>query len=99
MQQTLNDSLAKITKGAGIALVGTLAALFLGFIGRPMVARYGTEADYGVFSLALAILSICTVIATLGLLRGATRSIAYARGETILERFKSSSPPLFSLVL
>jgi len=80
MQQTLNDSLAKITKGAGIALVGTLAALFLGFIGRPMVARYGTEADYGVFSLALAILSICTVIATLGLLRGATRSIAYARG-------------------
>jgi O-antigen/teichoic acid export membrane protein len=89
---SLNDSLVKITKGAGIALVGYLAALLLGFIGRPMVARYGTEADYGVFSLALAILNICAVIATLGLQQGATRSIAYARGGNDSERVQKLIP-------
>jgi len=89
---SLNDSLVKITKGAGIALVGTFAALFLGFISRPMVARYGTEADYGVFSLAFAILSICVVIATLGLQQGATRSIAYARGKNDSEKVQKLIP-------
>lgn len=89
---SLNDSLVKITKGAGIALAGTLVALFLGFISRPMVARYGTEADYGVFSLAFAILSICVVIATLGLQQGATRTIAYARGKNDSERIQKLIP-------
>lgn len=89
---SLNDSLVKITKGAGIALMGTLAALFLGFIGRVLVARYGTEADYGVFSLAFAIFSICTVIAALGLQQGAPRSIAYARGKNDSERIQKLIP-------
>jgi len=78
---SLNDSLVKITKGAGIAFIGSLVGLFFGFIGRILVARYGTEADYGVFSLAFVIFSICAVIATLGLQQAAPRSIAYARGE------------------
>jgi len=96
---SLNDSLVKITKGAGIAFGGSLAALFLGFIGRPMVARYGTEADYGVYSLAFAILSICTVIATLGLQQGATRSIAYARGKNDSERVQKLIPASVQLGL
>jgi hypothetical protein len=39
MSQTLNDSLMKITKGAGIAFIGSLAALFFGLIGRIMLVR------------------------------------------------------------
>jgi len=92
MQQTLNDSLVKIAKGAGIAFGGSLAGLFLGFISRPMVARYGTEADYGVYSLALVILNICAAIATLGLRQGASRSIAYARGKNDSERVQKLIP-------
>ncbi len=88
----LNDSLAKITKGAGIAFAGSLAGLFLGFIGRLLVARYGTEADYGAFSLVFVILNICAVIATLGLQQGATRSIAYARGKNDSERVQKLIP-------
>ncbi len=83
---SLDESLVKITKGAGIAFLGSLIGLFLGFIGRIMVARYGTESDYGVFSLAFVILSICAVIATLGLEQGTTRSIAYARGKNEVEK-------------
>lgn len=81
MARNLNDSLAKITKGAGIALIGSLASLLFAFIGRVMIARIGTEADYGVFSLALAVLSICAVISTLGLRDGLARAIAHARGK------------------
>jgi O-antigen/teichoic acid export membrane protein len=92
MPQALNDSLAKITKGTGIAFVGTLAALFFAFISRPMVARYGTEADYGVYSLAFAILNICVVVATLGLQQGVPRIIAYARGKNDSERVRKLIP-------
>jgi len=48
----LDESLLKITRGAGIAFVGSLLALFLVFMSRVLVARIGTESEYGVFSLA-----------------------------------------------
>jgi len=99
MSQALNDSLAKITKGGGIAFGGTLAALFIGFISRPMVARYGTEADYGVYSLALVVFHICATIATLGLQQGTPRSIAYARGKNDTERVQKLIPASVQFVL
>jgi len=74
-------SLAKITRGAGIAFAGSAAGMLVAFLGRVIVARLGTEADYGVFSLAFAVLSMCAVLATVGLQEGAPRSIAYARGK------------------
>lgn len=85
---TVNNSLRKIAQGAGMALIGTLLAWFLLFISRLLVARIGTEAQYGVFSLAFVILNICVVIATLGLQQGATRNIAYARGQNGIETVK-----------
>jgi len=92
MSQDLNDSLVKITKGAGIAFAGVLAALFFGFISRVLVARYRTEADYGVYSLAFSILGICATLASLGLRNGATRSIAHARGKNDIERVQKLIP-------
>ena len=84
----LDESLLKITKGAGIAFLGSLAGLALGFVGRVLVARIGTEAEYGIFSLALVILNICATIGSLGLPEGAARNIAYARGKGDLERVR-----------
>lgn len=84
----LDESLVKITKGAGIAFIGSLAGLFLGFLGKLLVVRYGTEAEYGVFSLAFALLTICVLIGTLGLEQGTVRSIAYARGKNEGERVR-----------
>lgn len=92
MQQTLSGSLVKITKGAGTTLGGSLVALLIGFISRPMIARYGTEADYGVYSLALVVLNICVVVATLGLQQGIPRSIAYARGKNDSESVQKLIP-------
>jgi O-antigen/teichoic acid export membrane protein len=95
----LDDSLTKITKGTGLALVGTFGAQFLGFIARPMIARYGTEAGYGAYSLALVVFNVCTVIALLGLQQGASRSIAYARGKNDTERAQKLIPASLQLGL
>jgi len=88
----LDESLVKITKGARIAFVGSLTGLLFAFIGRLLVARIGTEAEYGVFSLAFVILNICAVIATLGLQQGVPRSIAYARGKNDTEKVQKLIP-------
>jgi len=79
--EPLNDSLGKIARGAGIALVGVTSGLLFNFIARLIVARYGLQANYGIFSLALAILTCATMLSGLGLYQGATRYIAYFRGK------------------
>ncbi len=75
----LDASLIKIAKGTGLAFLGTLAGLLLLFLGRILVARLGTESDYGIFSLAFVILNFCAIIATLGFDQGIPRTIAFAR--------------------
>jgi len=81
MSEIVDQSLQKITKGAGIILVGTAAGMLLGFISKVMLVRYITQSEYGIFSLASVLLSIFVVISTLGLEVGSTRQIAYYRGK------------------
>jgi len=74
----MNGSLAKIGRGTTIALVGSAAAALLTFANRALIARSGTEAEYGTFSLAFAIFSIAVVVASIGMQQGIPRSIAHA---------------------
>src|SRR4030042_4339601 len=80
MIEPLSDPLQKIARGTGVALVGTFLALLLGFAARLIIARYGSEADYGVYSLAIVIMVFATTLVSLGLPDGAARFIAYFRG-------------------
>ncbi|MCJ7520782.1 MAG: oligosaccharide flippase family protein [Dehalococcoidia bacterium] len=82
----VDRSLKKVAKGTGIAAIGLAASLLFAFLGRLMVARYWTEGDYGIFSLAIAVLMICSAIGTLGLEGGLSRSIAYARSKNQNEK-------------
>jgi len=77
----INESLQKVAKGAGLVFIGTVIGMILGFVERVIIARYYTQTQYGVFSLALVLLNIFAVIATLGLQDGAARQIAYYRGK------------------
>jgi len=77
----INESLQRVAKGAGIVFVGTIIGTILGFMERVLIARYYTQAQYGVFSLALVLLNIFAVIATLGLQEGVARQIAYYGGK------------------
>lgn len=81
MSEIVDQSLQKIAKGSGVILFGTAIGMLLGFAGRILIARFFTQSEYGVFSLAFLILSVFVTISTLGLEDGAARQIAFYRGE------------------
>ena len=81
MSEIVNQSLQKIAKGTGIIFIGTIIGMLLGFIGRVILVRYITQTEYGIYCLALVVISIFATIATLGLSEGSTRYIAYFRGK------------------
>ena len=80
MSEIVNQSLQKIAKGTGIIFIGTIIDLLLDFIGRVILVRYITQTEYGIYCLALVVISIFATISTLGLQEGSTRYIAYFRG-------------------
>ena len=86
--EPLNDSLKKIARGTGVAMIGIFLGLLLGFIVKITIARHGLQANYGLFSLALVVLNLCMTLACLGLHEGIARYIAYfsARGEVVKVR-------------
>jgi O-antigen/teichoic acid export membrane protein len=88
--EPLDDSLKKIARGTGIAMLGMLLGLLLQFSARIIIARYGLATNYGIFSLALAILSMSTMLACLGLNHGATRYIAYFRAKANVARVRGA---------
>jgi len=86
----LDNSLKKIARGASLALIGTALGLFFNFIVRLIIARYGSQANYGIFSLALVVLNFAVMLAGLGLVRGITRYIAYFRGKDDAARVRAN---------
>ncbi|KGK98092.1 hypothetical protein LI82_10155 [Methanococcoides methylutens] len=82
MSETVNNSLEKIAKGSTIILIGTMVSLLLGFIGRLILIRFTTQYDFGIYCLALTLVSILTTISTMGLGEGSTRYIAYLKGKS-----------------
>jgi len=84
MNDTLNDknsSLHKVAKGSIIVYIGSLLSAILIFAGRLIIIRYWSQSDYGVYSLTLVIITIISFIASLGMVEGTIRSIAYAIGK------------------
>lgn len=81
MSEIVSKSLQKIAKGSTVVFIGTIVSLLLGFLARIIMVRFSTQSEYGVYSLALTIVSICTTVSALGLEEGATRYIAYLRGK------------------
>jgi O-antigen/teichoic acid export membrane protein len=75
------NSIQKVAKGTSIAFIGSLIGLFFISVGWILIARYWTESEFGVFSLACSILYICAIISTLGLKQAVIRNIAYFRGK------------------
>jgi len=61
-----SQALQRIARGTGIVFAGTIISMFFGFLSRAVIARYFSTGEYGVFNLALTVLSIALVVATLG---------------------------------
>jgi O-antigen/teichoic acid export membrane protein len=76
----MDESLAKIIKGAAFTFLGMFSFIFFEFISRVIIARFVTSSEYGAFNIGLSLLYILVFISCLGLQGGATRCIAYFRG-------------------
>jgi O-antigen/teichoic acid export membrane protein len=90
MFETLDRSLKTVARGTGIAIVGIALGLLFSFIAKVVIARYGLEANYGMFSLALAILTFAMMLSCLGLHLGATRYIAYFRAKSNMAKVRGT---------
>jgi O-antigen/teichoic acid export membrane protein len=53
--------------------------MHLGVVSRVIIVRYITQSEYGIYSLAVVLMSIFFTISTRGLDLGSTRYIAYFR--------------------
>ncbi|GBE18160.1 stage V sporulation protein B [archaeon BMS3Abin16] len=74
-------SLKTVVKGAGIFFIGAVLSRFITYFTRIFIARYFGPADYGLFSLGLAIIGFAGAFAVLGLPAGVTRYISYYRSK------------------
>ncbi len=75
----VNHALQRIARGMGIVFVGTIISMLFGFFSVVLIARVFSRAEYGVFSLALTILSVALVIATMGFQNSLPREVAFYR--------------------
>ena len=81
MSEIINQSMQKIAKGTGIVIICTIIGMLLCFIGRVILIGFTTHSKYGIYFLALFMISIFVTISSLGLQEGSTRYIAYFRGK------------------
>jgi len=78
---SLNDSLQKIVKGTGLVITGSLLVYLFALIGGVLIARYWTETEVGIYSIASSLFVICMTICAIGISQGSVRSIAHAKGK------------------
>lgn len=88
MSEVVNNSLQKVVKGTGIVFVSTIIGMLLHFLGRILVARFFTQAEYGIFSLAFVLLNIFVITSLFGLQDGVARQIGYYRGKNYSFKIK-----------
>ncbi len=79
MSRGLATALQRIVKGSGLVLAGALVALVLNFFSKLILARGFSVSDYGVFNLAIAVLSFLGLLVALGLPEGVAREVSYYR--------------------
>ena len=86
---TVDATLRKVAKGAGIFLFGTVFSLLAGLATRVVVVRYLSKPDYGVLTLALTIFGIIQAVASFGIPMAMVRQFSYYSGRGEEERAKA----------
>ncbi|MCI4345223.1 MAG: oligosaccharide flippase family protein, partial [Thermoplasmata archaeon] len=71
------SSFESLGRGTGVLLLGTTLLFVFGFLSRVLIAREFPVADWGVFSLALALSGLLSVVGLLGLDQALARALAF----------------------
>ncbi|WP_131007443.1 flippase [Methanofervidicoccus abyssi] len=95
----ISHTLQKIMRGTGIVFAGVVISMFFGFLSRILIARNFSIDEYGVYNLALTILSIAITVATLGFPNSLPREIVFYREKDPSKINKLISTALIIVVL
>jgi O-antigen/teichoic acid export membrane protein len=81
MSEVVRSSLHKSVKSATLVFVGTVLSILIWFATRVIIIRSTTKEELGLYSLAVAVVGILSLLATAGLHEGSTRYISIFLGE------------------
>jgi O-antigen/teichoic acid export membrane protein len=81
MSEVVDASLKKAAKGAAFVLFGTSTGIFIWFFTKVIIIRGLSKEDLGLYSLALAVVSVASLLASLGLANGVPRFISIFLGK------------------
>lgn len=81
MSDSLRSSLKTAVKGAALVFAGMIVSQALWFVTRLLLVRNLSKEDLGIYSMVVGIISIVSLLASLGLWEGATRYIAIFLGQ------------------
>jgi O-antigen/teichoic acid export membrane protein len=95
----VNESLQKIGRETGIILIGMIIGMISSFVARIILIRGTSTSEYGIYSLALVIVSVFGLISVLGLRDGTARYIAFFRGKNDQENARNTIRSSVQIVL
>lgn len=81
MSDEKDHALKSIFRAGVLVFLGTVFSKFAGLAYRVLVGRYLGPADYGVISVMIAVFSVATTIAFVGIPNGVQKYVAYYRGK------------------
>jgi O-antigen/teichoic acid export membrane protein len=81
MSETVHSSLKTAAKGTALVFTGMVATNALWFVTRLLLVRNLSKEDLGIYSLTVAIVTIISFLAGMGLWEGSTRSISIFSGQ------------------
>lgn len=77
----LNSSLKIIGRGSLLTFLGSAFGLGISFAIKIVLARFGGASSFGIYSLSVTLITICSLLSSFGLQDGLPRFIAYSRGK------------------
>ena len=76
MSETVDSSLKKVAKGTTLILASIASGQLLWFVIKILVVRNTTKVEFGLYSLALTVLSVISAVVLLGIPSGLSRFVS-----------------------
>jgi len=81
MSEIVDSSLKTAAKGTALVFFGSAASFLIGFLTRLLIVRNTTVEELGLYSLAVTVVTLVSVVLGTGLHEGATRYVSIFLGE------------------
>lgn len=98
-KSNVDDILKKIAKGASISFIGSGLGMFFAYLSMMIIARHLGASDFGLISLASAVVTIASTLVLVGMPEGVVRHISFYKGKNDDCRLKGTIYSAVQIVL